>query len=101
MAVTVTRNFPPLTDLAFFTKADWEDCGQLIRQRIIQRTESGIDADGNAFPRYNPDYALEKGRELLGVEAAYSTVDLTVSGEMLRAITYEADDKGVTVFFSR
>ncbi len=101
MAVTIHRNFPPLTDAKILTQEDFEAVGQLIRQRIIQRTESGVDANGAAFAPYHPDYALQKGRELLGAEASYSKVDLTVSGEMLRAIAIEATDKGVTLFFNR
>jgi hypothetical protein len=101
MAITVTRNFPSLTSSALLTKDDWDGVGQLIRQRIIQRTEAGVDAQGAPFAPYNPDYALQKGRELLGAEASYSKVDLTISGEMLQAISYESTDKGVTLFFNR
>ena len=101
MAVTITRNFPPLTAAKLLTEEDFRSVGQLLRQRIIQRTEAGVDAQGAAFAAYNPDYALAKGRELLGAEASYTTVDLTVSGEMLRAIDIEATDKSVTLFFNR
>jgi hypothetical protein len=101
MALTIKRNFPPLTAIKLTTQADWQAVGQLIRQRIIERTERGVDATGAHFPRYSPGYALEKGRELLGTEASYSTVDLTVSGGMLQAMGIEATDKGVTLFFTR
>jgi hypothetical protein len=101
MALTIKRNFPPLTSLKLTTQADWEAVGQLIRQRMIERTERGVDASGAPFQRYNPDYAIEKGRELLGTEASYSTVDLTVSGGMLQSMGIEATDKGVTLFFTR
>lgn len=101
MAITVTRNFPALTGAKLLSQSDWEAVGQFLRQRIIARTESGVDAQGVPFARYSDGYALEKGRELLGVEASYSTVDLTVSGEMLRAIGVEAEDNGVTLFFTR
>ena len=100
MSVTVKRNFPP-TETKFLTQEDFTAIGQLLRQRIIERTEAGVDAEGNSFQRYHPSYALQKGRELLGVEASYGTVDLSVSGEMLRAIGIEATDKSVTLFFTR
>jgi hypothetical protein len=83
------------------TREDWLAVGELVRQRIYERTQAGVDATGTAFAPYSPGYALQKGRELLGVEASYSTVDLTVSGEMLRAITIEATDKSVELYFSR
>jgi hypothetical protein len=101
MPVTITRNFPDLAKTKLLDKADWDAVGQLMRQRIIQRTELGVDAEGRRFAPYSPSYALQKGRELLGAEASYSHVDLTVSGEMLRAITWEATDEGVTLFFNR
>ncbi len=101
MSVTVKRNFGPLTAAHLLTEEDFTAVGQLLRQRIIQRTEAGVDANGNPFAGYNPDYALTKGRELLGAEASYSPVDLTVSGEMLRAIAIEATDKSVTLYFNR
>jgi hypothetical protein len=101
MAITIRRNFPALDKTPLLNKSDWQEVGQLIRERIIARTERGVDADGAPFAGYNSDYALEKGRELLGVEASYTPVDLTVSGEMLRAISIEATDKGVTLFFNR
>jgi hypothetical protein len=101
MAVTIRRNFPPLTQTKLLTESDWEAVGQMVRQNILQRTEQGIDADGTPFQPYSAAYALQKGRELLGAEASMSNVDLTVSGEMLRAIGIEATEKGVTLFFTR
>lgn len=96
MAVTIQRNFPPLTSIKLTTKADWQAVGELVRQRIIERTERGVDASGAPFARYSDAYALEKEQEL-----GHGNVDLTVSGEMLRAIGIEATDEGVTLFFTR
>lgn len=101
MPVVIRRTFPPLDRVQLLTRSDWEAVGQMMRERIIARTEAGVDAEGRPFARYSPGYALQKGRELLGVEASASHVDLTVSGEMLRAITYEATENGVTLFFAR
>ena len=100
MAVTIKRNFAPLTQTTLLTREDFAAIGQLVRQRIIERTEAGVDANGSGFAPYHPGYALQKGRELLGVEASYSKVDLTVSGEMLRNIQIDATDKSVTLYFS-
>lgn len=101
MAVTIRRNFPALDKQTLLTKSDWESAGQLLRSKILQRTDAGVDAQGRPFQRYSPEYALQKGRALLGGEASMFDVDLTVSGEMLRAIQIEATDKGVTLYFGR
>ena len=48
--------------------------GKGIVERIIKRTQSGIDKNGKAFPRYNKEYAKEKGS---------THVDLTLTEDML------------------
>lgn len=80
------------------TREDMAAVGQLVRQRILERTARGVDAEGRPFAPYSDRYAETKRGEL-----GTSGVDLTVSGEMLRAITYEvrADGKAVTLFFAR
>lgn len=96
MALTIRRNFPPLTSIKLTTKADWDFVGQMIRQRILERTARGVDASGAPFARYSEAYAIEKEQEL-----GHGDVDLTVSGGMLQAMGVEATDTGVTVFFTR
>lgn len=54
---------------------------QAARQ-IVERTQSGTDADGNPFRRYSKSYAAMKaatGRDS-------GTVDLTYTGRMLKAV---------------
>ena len=97
MAITLRRSFVPLTQEVLTTKEDMVAVGQLIRQRILDRTARGVDAEGQPFAPYSEDYAKTK-REALGSSGA---VDLTVSGEMLRAITIEATDKSVRLSFAR
>jgi hypothetical protein len=96
MSLTIKRNFPPLTSIKLTTQADWQAVGMLIRQRIIERTERGVDASGSPFARYSDAYAIEKEQEL-----GHGDVDLTVSGGMLQSMGIEATDKGVTLFFTR
>lgn len=81
------------------TRDDMVAVGQLLRQRIIERTARGVDAEGQPFQPYSADYADAK-REALGTA---SPVNLTVSGEMLRALVYEVrpDNKAVSLFFAR
>ena len=95
MGLSVTRNFGPLTDIRPVTRADWARVGRLARERIVTRTVSGRDVSGAAFAPYSEGYRLAKGR--IG---ASSVPNLQLSGEMLRAITVEADDDGVTLAFS-
>jgi hypothetical protein len=98
--ITVRRNTAEL-DYAranLVTRDDWAAVAQLIRQRIIERTARGVDAKGVPFTAYTAEYE-ERKRDELGSAG----VNLTVSGEMLRAMTYEVKPggKGVTLFFAR
>ena len=97
MSIRVRRNFQDVLQVQLVTREDMSAVGQYVRQRILERTARGVDASGQAFQSYSPGYA-ERKQEQLGSSGA---VDLMVSGEMLRAITYEATDRRVVVFFSR
>ena len=81
------------------TRDDMVAVAQLVRQRIIERTARGVDASGQPFAPYSDGYAARK-REELGTGGR---PDLTVSGEMLRNITYEvaANNLSVSLFFAR
>lgn len=95
MALAVTRNFGPLSEIDLLTRDDWARIGRLARERIVSRTISGTDVHGHAFAPYSEGYRLAKGR--IG---ASGTVNLQLSGEMLRAIAVEPDEHGVTLAFS-
>lgn len=97
MGLTVRRSFQDLRLAPLTTREDMAAVGQLIRQRILERTARGVDASGQPFQAYSGGYAETK-REQLGTGGV---VDLMVSGEMQRAITYEATEKSVTLFFAR
>lgn len=96
MGVTVTRNFGPLTDIEFLSREDWERVGRMARERIVLRTRQGRDKDEQPFRPYSQGYAQVKAREL-----GAGPVNLTLSGDLLNAITVEADDTGVTLSFNR
>lgn len=95
--ITVRRNFLDLRETPLVTREDMVAVGQMIRQRILDRTARGVDAQGQPFQVYSEGYAEQK-REALG---SSGVVDLTVSGEMLRAMTIEATDKSVSIYFAR
>lgn len=97
MPITMRRNFLPLDRLDLVTREDMAAVGQFVRSRILERTARGVDAEGQAFAPYSERYAAVKRDEL----GATGAVDLMVSGEMLRAITYEARPSGVTLYFAR
>ena len=97
MAITVRRNLIDLRQLKLTNRQDMAAVGQLVRQRILDRTARGVDAQGQPFAPYSAGYAEAK-REALG---SGGTVDLMVSGEMMRAITIEATDDTVSLFFAR
>ena len=52
-------------------------------EKIIERTQSSKDIDGNGFTKYSPAYAEEKGSD---------KVDLTLMGDMLLSV--EARNRG-------
>ena len=95
MGVEIRRNFGDLTDLRLMTRADWQRVGLLARERIIRRTVEGRDEEDQAFRPYSDGYAAIKARM-----GASGRVDLQLSGEMLRAITVDPDDEGVTLSFN-
>lgn len=93
--MSVSRNFPPLTEQPLLTKDDWGRIGRLTRERILRRTMQGVSETGTPFAPYSPGYAAAKRKS-----GASDRVNLQVSGEMLRAITVEPDETGVTLAFS-
>jgi hypothetical protein len=97
VGITVRRNFIALERPVLTTRDDMAAVGQLVRQRILERTARGVDAEGRPFAPYSEGYRDRKREEL----GATGNVDLTVSGEMLRAITMDVTDKKVTLYFAR
>ncbi len=97
MGMTVRKTNLDFRDVRFTTREDMAAVGQLIRQRIVERTARGVDAEGQPFAPYTTAYADAKRDELRSAGG----VDLTVSGEMLRAIAIEATDTSVSLFFAR
>lgn len=98
MSITVRKNFVRLREIDIVTAADMRDVvGEAIIERIRERTMRGQDADGGAFADYSDGYANAK-RKAVGT----SRVNLTVSGEMLNAMTViDATPTRVTVGFKR
>ena len=97
MSITVRKNFVRLRDIEMVTAADMRDVGELVIQRIRERTMRGQDTDGGAFADYSDGYATAKRRAV-----GTSRVNLTVSGEMLNAMTViDATPTKVTVGFKR
>jgi hypothetical protein len=99
MSFTVRRVNLDLKDVSIVTREDMAAAGQMLRQRIVDRTARGVDAEGQPFAAYSDGYAEQKRKAGVGTGG----VDLTVSGEMLRAITVDvaADAKSVTLSFAR
>lgn len=68
---------------------DREIVGQLIIERIQDRTEAGQNIDGERFQRYSPGYTSYLQR--IG---AATGVDLTLTGEMLNSISILSHSQG-------
>jgi len=97
MGVVIKRNFSRFQDMTFVNRGVMRELGDLVRERIIRRTLSGQDAEGQAFAPYSAGYAKRKS-DALGT----SRVDLSVSGEMLNAMQIVAvTDRTVTLGFRR
>jgi hypothetical protein len=97
MPITIRATNLDLPAAPFTTREDMVAVGQLIRQRILDRTARGVDAEGKPFAPYSTEYADAKRKEL----GTSNPVNLTVSGEMLNAITIEATADTVSLFFAR
>ena len=65
---------------------------QAVIDRIIERTQSGIDKDSRPFKKYSKKYAASKGQD---------NVDMTVFGDMLESIDLiESTSQTITLGFS-
>lgn len=97
--ITVRRRGLDFKDVQLVTREDMAAVGEYIRQRIMERTARGVDAQGQPFESYSQGYAKTK-QDSLGMAG---TVNLMVSGEMLRAMTVDvaSDAKSVSVRFAR
>lgn len=62
----------------------------LAKERIIERSQSGVDVNGNEFKRYTEDYADQKG-------VPRGDVDMTLFGDMLLSIDGEPTGNGVKI----
>lgn len=82
MAITVEKaiDFAAIKDdLQRSMVKAFSDQIQLEATEIIRRTQSGVDADGQAFDEYTPEYRRFK----VDKRGRSGTVDLTFSGAML------------------
>lgn len=67
-------------------------------ERIVQRTESGKNVDGKSFPKYSKAYMNSLDFKNSGKSGS---VDLTLSGDMLAALTaLKTSDKFIDIGFS-
>jgi hypothetical protein len=96
MGVTVRRSFAQLPSVLAeaITRNDMYALGIQARERIIRRTQQGLDATNQPFAPYSEGYAKRKAEEL-----GTGPVDLTVSGGMLNGIEIDATDTSVTLSF--
>lgn len=71
------------------------EIGEYITQRIITRSQAGEDVDGASFAPY------ASSTKLFRTKTGHQTghVDLTMSGTMWNALTYQESKDEVRVFF--
>jgi len=70
--------------------------GELVKLRIKERTAKGVGADDKKFPPYSPGYKRWRGNVM---KRPTDFVDLNLTGSMLSAMTQDATNNRVTVFF--
>lgn len=98
VSVVVRRTIPDLgRELdRWVDRGLMREVGLLARERIIRRTLSGKDQDGQPFQDYSPQYRERKAQEL-----GAGTVNLQVSGAMLNGLTIvDVTDRSVTLGFN-
>ena len=81
--------------LRVFGKRLMGDVGFFVMTRIKQRTAKGLDVGGSPFDPYSAKYAFfreSKGRPV-------DKVDLFFTGSMMSAMTLEASETMVRIFF--
>ena len=92
-AARVQRRFQTL--LATFGKQLMGEVGMFVMTRIKERTAKGVDVGGSSFKPYSAQYAFfreSKGRPT-------DKVDLFFTGSMMSAMTPDASESRVRVFF--
>lgn len=71
------------------------EIGMFVLTTVKRRTLAGEDVSGNAFAPYSNGYALFRKKAGYQID----DVDLTLTGTMLSAMTYETTDDEVRAFF--
>jgi len=74
---------------------DAQTVAEEILNFIVERTKKGYGSDGEKFPGYSPSYKASDAFKLGGKS---STVDLTLSGEMLDSLEVLEAKRGKIVF---
>jgi hypothetical protein len=93
MPITLTQAFPKPSSVTLTDIPLMREIGRQAISAIRARTRMGRDADGRAFAPYSPGYAKLKGS---------TSVDLTVSGDMLSALEIiDVTPTSVTIGWTR
>ena len=82
------------------TKDQKAEVGDLIVERIVARTDKGIDADGDKFVEYSKAYQDSLNFKIAG--KSKSNVNLQLSGDMLASLqVLKQDGNKLTIGFER
>lgn len=74
-----------------------EDFGSLAIDKIVNRTLSGVDKEGNVFKGYSPSY--RKSLVFQIYKGSQTKVDLKLTGEMLASMEVKPTYEGITIQF--
>lgn len=76
------------------------ELGDLIIEHIVERTQKGLDKNGEKFPAYSKEYI--RSLDFKNAGKSRNRVDLQLSGDMLAALQVLATSAGkITVGYER
>lgn len=95
--VSVEINLEPLLGKLAEDRAVRETFFELALERLLERTASGRDVNGNLFPKYSSAYKNSLAFKVFGKD---NTPNLELTGDMLGSISQESTSKKMIVAVS-
>jgi hypothetical protein len=88
--VSQTINLEKEFGVSFRGRTDLKQAiGQALIDKMVERTQSGVDVNGSSFKGYSPSYV--KSDEFKAFGKSKGDINLTLTGDMLNAITPQGE----------
>lgn len=82
MSDLVKKQFDQISNLSFLRNRTVQQIGQSVINKIVERTQRGVSAEGRRFPGYSAKWKAKRSNS--GLQTAYA--DLTFYGDMLSGL---------------